>query len=194
MASKGPVKLGGTAPGATPDNTARILKVAIGLPIQVVSGYKGTSEIRLAAESGEVSGACWSWESMRSTWRKALDAGEAIVVLQATAKGFPDLPGVPLAISFARTDEGRRLIEIGIHHAAAYSRPFLLPPSTPKERVLILRKAFQETLEDKTFLEEVEKTRLTLDPISGDDLQKIVTELFTLDPGLVAKLKDILLH
>ncbi len=49
MAAKTPVKLGGVAPGAAPDNTARILKVALGLPIQVVSGYKGTSEIRLAS-------------------------------------------------------------------------------------------------------------------------------------------------
>ena len=59
MAAKTPVKLGGVAPGAAPDNTARILKTALGLPIQVVSGYKGTAEIRLAAEAGEIAGACW---------------------------------------------------------------------------------------------------------------------------------------
>ena len=69
MASTTPVKLGGTAPGASPDNTARILKAALGLPIQLVAGYKGTAEIRLAAEGGEVAGGCWSWESMRATWR-----------------------------------------------------------------------------------------------------------------------------
>ena len=194
MASKAPVKLGGTAPGATPDNAGRILKATLRLPIQVVSGYKGTAEIRLAAESGEVAGACWSWESMRSTWRKAIDAGEAVVVLQATPKGFSDLPGVPLVINLAKTDEARRLIEVGIHHASAYARPFLLPPGTPKERVQILRKAFQDTLEDKAFLEEAEKTKLTLDPITGDDLQKLVTELFALEPALVARLKDILFN
>lgn len=192
MAARTPVKLGGVAPGATPDNTARILKAAFGLPVQVVSGYKGTSEIRLAADGGEVAGACWSWESMRSTWRAALDAGATVVVLQATPKGFPDLPGVPLAISFAKTDEARRLIQVGIHYSSAYARPFVLPPGTPQDRVQILRRAFLATLEDKAFVEEAEKAKLTLDPVTGDELQKMVADLFTLDPGLVAKLKEVL--
>src|SRR5215510_2904461 len=82
MAAKTPVKLGGVAPGAAPDNTARILKAALGLPVQLVSGYKGTSEIRLAAEGGEVSGGCWAWDSIKVTWRRALETGDAVVVLQ----------------------------------------------------------------------------------------------------------------
>ena len=97
MAATAPVKLGGVAPGASPDNSARVLKAALGLPIQLVSGYRGTAEIRLAADGGEVSGACWSWESMRATWRNALQAGDAVAVLQVTARSFPDLQGVPLA-------------------------------------------------------------------------------------------------
>jgi tripartite-type tricarboxylate transporter receptor subunit TctC len=192
MASKTPVKLGGTAPGSTPDNAGRILKAALGLPIQVVSGYKGTAEIRLAAESGELAGGCWSWESMRSTWRAALTEGNAVVVLQVVAKPFPDLASVPLAINLAKTDEGRRLIEVGLHNASAYARPFVLPPGTPKERIQLLRTAFQETLKDKAFQEEAEKAKLTLDPVTGEELEKLATSLMTLDSALVGKLKEIL--
>jgi tripartite-type tricarboxylate transporter receptor subunit TctC len=192
MASRTPVKLGGVAPGASPDNTARVLKAALGLPIQVVSGYKGTAEIRLAADGGELAGACWSWESMRATWRTALEAGDAIAVLQVTARVFPDLPNVPLAINLAKTDEARRLIEVGVQNTSAFSRPFVLPPGTPKERVQILRKAFQETLKDKAFLAEAERAKLTFDPVTGDELEKMVTDLFTLDAALLAKLKTIL--
>jgi len=194
MAAKTPVKLGGVAPGAAPDNTARILKVALGLPIQVVSGYKGTSEIRLAAEGGEVAGSCWGWDSMRATWRRALDVGDAVPVLQVVAKGFPDLPNVPLAISFAKTDEARRLIQVGIHYTGAFTRPFVLPPGTPKERVQILRRAFQETLKDKALLAEADKAKLALDPVTAEELDKMVAELFTLDPALLAKLKEVLYH
>jgi tripartite-type tricarboxylate transporter receptor subunit TctC len=192
MAAKTPVKLGGTGPGATPDNAARILKAALGLPIQLVAGYKGTADIRLAAESGEVAGGCWSWESMRSTWRAALAEGNAVVVLQVVAKPFPDLSSVPLAVSLAKTDEARRLIEVGLHNASAYARPFVLPPGTPKERVQLLRTAFQETLKDKAFLAEAEKAKLTLDPVTGEELEKLVTDLGMLDPALVGKLKEIL--
>jgi len=192
MAAKTPVKLGGVAPGASPDNTARILRSALGLPIQVVTGFKGTSEIRLAADGGELAGSCWAWDSMKATWRAALDSGEVVVVLQGVPKAFPDLPGVPLATSLAKTDEGRRLIEVGIHHAGAFARPFALPPGTPKERVQTWRRAFEETLKDKAFLAEMEKARLGLAPVTGEELEKMVGDLFTLDAGLRAKLKEIL--
>jgi tripartite-type tricarboxylate transporter receptor subunit TctC len=192
MASATPVKLGGLAPGAPPSNTALVLKAALGLPIQLVSGYKGTSEIRLAADGGEVSGACWSWESMRSTWRSALDAGDAVPVLQVTARAFPDLPSVPLAVNLAKTQEARQLIQAGAQNSAAYARPFVLPPGTPKERVQILRKAFQDTLKDPAFLAETEKAKLSLDPVTGEELEQLIGELFTLDPALLAKLKGIL--
>jgi tripartite-type tricarboxylate transporter receptor subunit TctC len=192
MASKSPVKLGGVAPGGTPDANARILKAALGLPIQLVSGYKGTAEIRLAASSGEVAGACWSWESMRSTWRGALDSGEVVAVVQTSAKPFPDLARVPLAIDLAKTQEARQLIKVGIQNAAAFARPLALPPGTPKDRVMILRKAFQDTLKDPAFLAEAEKAKLTLDPKTAEELERMVAEAFALEPALLAKLKDIL--
>src|SRR2546422_6982527 len=192
MASKTPVKLGGVAPGGSPDNNARVLKAALGLPIQLVSGYKGTAEIRLAVASGELAGACWSWESMRSTWRGALDTGEVVAVLQTSARAFPDLPGVPLALSLAKTEEARQLIKVGIQNPSAFARPFALPPGTPRDRVLVLRRAFQETLKDQAFLAEAEKAKLTLDPATAEELDKMVAEPFALDPALLAKLKDIL--
>src|SRR2546425_874918 len=192
MAATTPVKLGGVAPGAAPDNTARILKAALGLPIQLVSGYRGTAEIRLAAEGGEVAGACWAWDSMKATWRQALDAGDAVPVLQVVAKKFPDLPNVPLAITLAKTDEARQLIHVGIQYAGAFARPFALPPGTPRERVQVLRRAFQETVKDQAFLAEAEKAKLTLEPATAEELDKMVAEAFALDPALLAKLKDIL--
>ena len=192
MAAKTPVKLGGVAPGSAPDNTARVLKAALGLPVQLVSGYKGTAEIRLAAEAGEVAGGCWAWDSIKVTWRRALETGDAVVVLQVVARPFADLPNVPLAMSLARTDDARRLLNVALLHAAAFSRPFAVPPGTPKDRVQLLRKAFQETLKDKAFLVEAEKAKLTIDPVSAEELDKMVAELFTLDPALVGRLKDVL--
>jgi tripartite-type tricarboxylate transporter receptor subunit TctC len=193
-AAKTPVKLGGTGLGSTPDNTARIVRTALGLPIQIVSGYKGTAEIRLAAESGELAGSCWSWESMSVTWRRALEVGEAVPVLQVTAKPFPELRTVPLAIDLAKTDEARQLIEVGAHNTSAFSRPFVLPPGTPRERVQMLRQAFQETLKDPAFLAEAEKAKLTLDPVTGQELERLVAGLFSLEPAIVARLKEILYH
>ena len=112
-----PVKMGGTAPGSNGDNATRILKAALGLPIQLVSGYKGTAAIRLAVESGELAGACFNWVSMRTAWQHALDAGEVIAVLQLTSRPFPDLPGLPLVTELVKTDDARRLVNATILRA-----------------------------------------------------------------------------
>ena len=192
MAAKTPVKIGAVAPGAPTDNSPRILKAALGLPIQVVTGYKGTAEIRLAAEGGEVAGACWAWESMRATWRRALEAGDAIPIVQVTSKPLADLPKVPLAISLAKIDEALRLIQVGIQDGSAYSRPFIAPPGTPKDRVQVLRKAFVAALSDPALRAEADRAQLTLDPVSGEELERLVAGLFSLDPPFVDKLKSIL--
>jgi tripartite-type tricarboxylate transporter receptor subunit TctC len=190
--AKTPVKLGGVAPGATPDNSGQILRAALGLPIQVISGYKGTSRIRLAVESGELAGACWSWESMRVTWRKSIEAGEVTPIVQIVPKPFPDIPNVPLAIDLAKTDEAKQLIRFGVQNASAYARPFILPPGTPKAQVETLRTAFQATLKDPAFLDDAKKARLIIDPVGGEEMGKLVAEVFTMDPAIQAKLKEAL--
>ncbi len=139
LASKTPVKVGGIGGGA-PDDMARMLAATTALPIQLVTGYKGTSEIRLAAESGELAGGCWTWDSIRSTWSKAIQSGEAIVVLQAVAKPHPDLPNVPLAKVWPRTTRRASLLEAGVQDPAEFYRPYVSPPRTPKARVEILRR------------------------------------------------------
>ena len=145
-ASKTPVKLGGSAPGDTATTNAKILKEALGLPIQVVMGYKGTSDMRLAAESGELAGACFQWESIKTTWRKGLDSGDLVVVIQTNPKRHAELANVPNAIEEAKSEDARQLIRAGLHDPAAMTRPYSLPPGTPKERVEILRKAFLENV------------------------------------------------
>jgi tripartite-type tricarboxylate transporter receptor subunit TctC len=191
-AAKTPVKLGGSAPGTTNDDVAKLLKAALGLPIQLVTGYKGTAPIKLAAESGEIDGGCWAWESIKVMWRQGLDAGQVSIVLQAVPRAVPDLPKVPLAIDLAKTEEARKLIQIGIHDTAAITRPYALPPGTPKDRVQILRRAFGETMKDKDFLAEAVKSKLDIDPLSGEEVEKIVSGLFKVDSAMVAKMSEIL--
>jgi len=192
MASKAPVKLGGTAPGSNTDDIPKILRAALGLPVQLVSGYKGTSDIRLAAESGELAGGCWGWDSIRATWRKGIESGDTVVVLQTLPKPHPELPKVPLAINFAKNEEARQLIQAGIHDVSAVIRPYVLTPGTPKDRVQIMRKAFMDTMKDREFLADAEKSKLDIEPQGGEELEKTVGRLFKLKPSLVAKLKDAL--
>jgi tripartite-type tricarboxylate transporter receptor subunit TctC len=192
LASKTVVKFGAIAAGDGTYDIPKVAEVALGLPIQVVSGYKGTAPIRLAFNSGEVAGLSNSWQSFRSTWRKELDSGELLIVLQASSKAHPDLPKVPLAINIAKTDEARKLIQAVAQAHGAAVRPYVLPPGTPKDRVEILRTSFMETVKDPELLKEAAKANLEINPGSGEDLERNVKELLRLDPALVARLKEIL--
>jgi tripartite-type tricarboxylate transporter receptor subunit TctC len=193
LAAKKPVKLGGTASGSTDVDIPRILKATLALPIQLVEGYKGTADIRIAADSGEVSGYCGTWAGMKSTWSQALESGNATVMVQINSKKHPDLMNVPNAVDLATTDEARDLIRMGIHYQADISRNYSLPPATPKERVSILQKAFMQTMKDKDFLAEAQKAKLSVQPISGDEVGRIVADYSAMRPELIAKLKEIML-
>jgi tripartite-type tricarboxylate transporter receptor subunit TctC len=193
FAAKTPVKLGGTASGSTDVDIPRILKATLGLPIQLVEGYKGTADIRIAADSGEVSGYCGTWAGMKSTWSQALESGNAKVVIQINSNKHPDLKDVPNALELAKTDEARDLIRMGIHYQADISRNYSLPPGTPKERVANLQQAFLQTMKDKDFLADARKAKLSVEPISGHDVAKIVADYYAMKPELRSRLKEIML-
>jgi tripartite-type tricarboxylate transporter receptor subunit TctC len=190
--AKTPVKIGGVAPGDTTYNTAKLLQAALKLPIQLVAGYKGTAEVKLAAESGEVAGGCWQWESIKSIWRQGLDSGNVFIVLQVNPKPHPELPKIPNAIDYAPNENSKQILKYGGHDPSAITRPYALGPGTPKDRVQLLRKAFVATMKDPEFLADAKKSRLDTQPLTGEEIEKIVAQLFKIDPAVVNQLKEIL--
>ncbi len=192
-AAKEPVKLGGIGPGGTLSDVGRTIKSALALPIRVVDGYKGVADVRLAADAGELAGFCGGWESVKLQWRKAQETGQVAVVLQVTTKKNPELPQVPLAIDFAKTVAARQLLKYAVHDVAIMQRLFFLAPETPEERVRMLRKSFMDTMKDPEFVAEATKTSLTIAPVAGEEIDKIVAGLFKLDPAMVANLRSVLI-
>jgi tripartite-type tricarboxylate transporter receptor subunit TctC len=192
MSSKTPIKFGAIAPGDGTYDTPKVIEATLGVPIQIVTGYKGTAPIRLAFNSGEVAGLSNSWQSLKSTWSKELEGGEAIPLAQISTKAHADLPKLPLAINLAKSDESRKLIVAVAQSHGAAVRPYLLPPDTPKNLVEILRKSFLEAVSDPELLAEAKKARLEINPGSGEELERNVKDLLLLDKPLVERLKDIL--
>ena len=192
LALKRPAKMGAVGPGNLTDNTLRVLSTSTHLPIQLISGYKGTAPIRLAMEAGEIDGSCWGWDSIKSTWARALESGEGTVVLQAAPKAHPDLPKVPLAINFGKNQDVKKMIDVLIQGGNILERTFLLPPGVPKDRAQLLKQALAKTLADSEFLADAAKARLGVAPISGDELERRVNAFFKLPEDLKSKMKRVL--
>jgi tripartite-type tricarboxylate transporter receptor subunit TctC len=193
FASKRPIKIGATAPGSVTADVPKLLRVAIGLPIQVVEGYKGTAEVRLAADGGEIDGGCWGWESIKATWSKRIESGEVQAVLQTMLKAHPDLKDLPLAVNFAKTDEAREILRMvnGAYGVTVF--PYTVPPGTPKDRLLILQKAFMETVRDPELLADAKNANLEIRPVDGPTLASTFASLYELQPRTAAKVREIIL-
>jgi hypothetical protein len=190
--AKARVKLGGNGPGTPGTDDTKVLAAAAEFPLQVIEGYKGTADIRIAAETGELDGSCTlSWQSAKVTWANALKAKQVHVVLQMMLEPHPELKGVPLAVDFAKTDEGKKLLRIA-SEVYGKQRLYSLPPQVPEQRLRVLQKAFSATLKDPQFLAEAEKAKLEIDPIDGPGIEKMVNGLYEIEPAIVSRVKQIL--
>jgi tripartite-type tricarboxylate transporter receptor subunit TctC len=192
IASKKEVTFGGVTPGGGTDDLPKILKATIGLPSRVVSGYKGTAEIRLAFNSGEVSGVSTAWESLKVTWSKEYESGEAVIVLQSALKSHPELTKIPVASDLVKNDADKRLLEAAIRVHGPSVRPYAVTPGTPKGRLELLRKAFAATMRDPEFIADAKKSKLDINPLTGEELQENIRQIFKLERESVEKLKEIL--
>jgi len=192
IASKQIVKFGGIGPGAGSDDIPKILAATINLPVQMVSGYKGTADTRLAFNNGEVQATSNSWESTKSTWKTELNTGMLVVVLQANLKSHPDLKNIPVSYDLAKTEESKALMATVLRANSPTVRPFMMPPGTPSDRVQIVRKAFVDTVKDPELVAEAKKANIDINPLDGSELEQNIKDMFKLAPAQIARLKDIL--
>lgn len=147
-----------------------------------ISGFPGTAPIRLALQKREVEGACLGWESMRVSNRVMLDAkGDDKLIPFITHKKLedPEVKDLPL---FTDVIKGEDNLATYKTWAASYEfqRPFSLPPKASKERLETLRKAFAATLRDAEFLAEAKKMKLDIEPVSGEEIDGYVKQIYSM--------------
>jgi tripartite-type tricarboxylate transporter receptor subunit TctC len=182
--------VGGTGTSADTDQFPRVLNGTLGTHFKIIEGYPGGNDVVLAMERGEVSGRCgWSWSSVKSTHKSWIDEKKMVVLVQLSLDKHPELPDVPLVTDFAKTDEQRQILKM-VFARQVMGRPFVAPPNMPADRVAALRKAFMDTMTDKDFLAEADKTELEINPVSGEDVDKLVKEVYATPPDIVAKAKE----
>jgi tripartite-type tricarboxylate transporter receptor subunit TctC len=171
---------------------AKVINGVFGTHMKIVHGYPGGNEVMLAVERGELGGRCaWSWSAAKSTRREWIEHKRVNILVQTALRKHPDLPDVPLIVDLAKTDEDRDILKL-VFGRQEFAWPYLAPPGVPADRTAALRKAFLETMKDREFLAEAEKAKLDVMPMPGEDIEKLVAEIYATPAGLVQKTMDML--
>lgn len=184
--------LGAVAPGTGSYDGATLYRGVLGAKIKLVPGYQGTAPIGLAIEAGEVDGYFNAWTSVKSSNAEQIKGGDWLILLQIVDKPHQDLPRVPTAASLATTEEQRQTLRFGTVIPDQSARPFVVAPEVPTDRVAMLREAFVKTMADKDFLADAEKAKLDIEPVSGQELQRLIGEYLSMPADWKTKLQKIM--
>jgi tripartite-type tricarboxylate transporter receptor subunit TctC len=192
--SKKELRMGSTGPGSTTDDLPKLMIGLMHAPFKVIRGYKGTSELRVAMQRRELDGACWTWESMRTTARAMLNAKGDDRLIPFVIQGKWEEPEVRDLPQFSDVIKGKENLEAFTAwlNAYKYFQPLSVPPGTPEARVEILRTALKETLEDPAFKADAEKSNLIVASLSGEEIQKLVNQTLSISPEAKKLLESLI--
>ena len=184
----------GGIPGSTVEHAPVLARDILGANIKLVLGYKGTADVRLAIDSGEVEGFFNSYTSLKITSFDKMKSGEWLLLAQLSEKPIKDLivPNVPTIPQIAKTAEQRLLLKFGTSTPNDFGKVYVLPPGAPADRAAALENAFVKVFADKELIADAEKGKLEVDPTIGEEIHKLVVEFLGMTPELKGKLQTAL--
>jgi len=181
--------IGNTARGSNAYVNGAILRKVFFAPVRQISGYPGSNEQRLALERGELEGNCGSWTAIPQDW---IVNHRINALVRFSPKRPADMAAnVPFVNELASSQEQKDLLDV-LNGSGELGRPFIVAKQVPAERVRVLRAAFEATIKDEAFLAEAHKQNLPLDPVTGEEAEKIIKTIYAASPELAKKVKDVL--
>lgn len=181
--------VGGTGPTTDPELLPRAMNSVLGTKFKIVGGYKGQAQMVLAMQREEIQGSGnWSFSDIEKGYSNWITEKKVRILLQLglTKSPHPALRDVPLILDVGRNNEQRAVFQV-LMGMKAMGRPYFIAPGVPKDRADALRTAFMKTMRDPAFLAEASKMLGQIDPLSGPEMQKIITGVYALPPEVIAK-------
>jgi tripartite-type tricarboxylate transporter receptor subunit TctC len=186
--------MGASAAGGSSRDYAHIARRAAGAQFDVVTGYKGSAEMVLAIERGEVDGMCgWDWSSLKVQKPDWIRDKKVNLLAQFSLEPDPELTklGVPPIWQFIAKDEDKKAVELVLSQQV-FGRPYIAPPGTAPEAVKILRAAFSAVMQDKEFLADAQRAKIDINALDGAKVQDVVTKVYASPPAVVARAKELI--
>lgn len=180
---------GASGRGAITYSFPLMLNELVGTKFKIVTGYQGGNAINLAMERGEVQARNNTWSSWKVTKPDWLRNGDIKLLVYAGPKP-KDLDGVPSVRDLVKSDDDRRIVDL-IVSGTMLGRP-LATNGVPAERLAALRTAFDRTMKDPDFLAEAAKLQIEVEPVRGQDMQKVVANVLATPRHLAERAKALI--
>jgi tripartite-type tricarboxylate transporter receptor subunit TctC len=180
---------GGVSANDSTQEYGYLHKKTSGAKYDVVSGYRGTADIGLAIERGEIDGVCgWDWSSFKSQRPDWLRDNKVNVLVQVSLEPHPELTrmGVPTIWKYVKSEDDRKVVELVISQTV-FQRSYIVSPATPPELLNTLRAAFDAAMRDPQLLDDAEKLRVDIAPLSGAKVQELVQKLYATPKDIVER-------
>ena len=174
-ASKREVQVGATGVNATPAIFSNMMNTLFGTRFKVISGYT-TNEMRFALERGETEGVCGlAWQTYKAVQPAWVENRLIRPIAQMGLVKNRDLPDAPLAIEMLKDPVDKKVFELVVL-PQEFGRPFIAPPGVPADRAAAMTHAFAQTLTDPACLADAAKIRLSIDPLTGEEIVRLLDE------------------
>jgi tripartite-type tricarboxylate transporter receptor subunit TctC len=188
MLARPKLNFGNTGAGTSAYIDNRILSELFGVKINMVKGYPGSADKRIAIERGELDGDCGSWTSMPEEW---LRDSKITVHIRFSRTLVPGMPASAAAARDLLGDPKKQQTFTLLTAGAIIGRPYIAPKGVPADRLAALRAAFDATMKDPEFLADSEKQHLLVTPMTGKEVEAFIAELYRTSPDVVAAAKEI---
>jgi tripartite-type tricarboxylate transporter receptor subunit TctC len=188
LLARSKVNFGNTGVGTSAYIDTRILSELFGVKLNIVMGYPGSADKRIAVERGELDGDCGSWTSMPDDW---LRDNKITVHIRYSRNLVPGMPATAVAARDLLSDPKKQQIFNLLTASAVIGRPYIAPKGVPADRVAALRSAFDATMKDPEFLAESEKQHLVVAPMTGSEVETFLKELYQTPPDVIAAAREI---
>ena len=179
-----------TGPGSPTDSYPRLLNGLIGTKFKIIGGYAGGAAVTLAFERREVDSVLKSWSELSVSKPDWIEQKQINILFQGSSKRAPYLANVPTIAELGITPLDKQVLEFNVS-GAVVGRSLMAPPGVPSDRVKALRTAFSDMVSDSAFLAEIQKAKVPLAPLSGENLQQLIAQSVNVSKEVIEVTKKL---
>jgi tripartite-type tricarboxylate transporter receptor subunit TctC len=181
------VAFGSSGRASTTTQQVLALKNMLGAKVKIVQGYKGSADITLAMRRGEVSAMCGiAASNVLVQLRDDVKNGDIRMFIQFGRKNAPEFGDAENIYDLLPTSEDKQVAEI-IFRPNELGKPIASSPGLPADRTRALRDAFMATMQDATFLDEMNRMSLPINTATGEEVAQIFSSLYATPKPLIER-------